>query len=63
MDKNDFYLNILIGIISGLIVLLGSFVAEPIDNVWLKIGVTVTLCFILFIVFVKIMEKNRKHKK
>lgn len=32
MNKNDFFLNILIGIVSGLIVLLGSFVGDTIKN-------------------------------
>jgi len=58
MNKDDFYLSILIGIISGLIVLLGQFVGESIKNVALKIGVAVTLPFILFIIFIKLFEKK-----
>ena len=63
MNKDDFYLNILIGIVSGLIVLLGSFVGETINNTGLKIGVTIVFPFILFIVLVKIMERKRIRKK
>jgi len=55
-------LSILIGIISGLIVLLGSFVGENIKNVGLKIGVTVAMCFILFVIFIKIIENKGKRK-
>jgi uncharacterized membrane protein YfcA len=62
MKKEDFYLSILIGIISGLIVLLGSFVGENIKNVGLKIGVTVAMCFILFVIFIKIIENKGKRK-
>jgi hypothetical protein len=60
MKKDDFYLSILIGIISGLIVLLGSFVGENIENVGLKIGVVIAMCFILFAIFIKIMENKGK---
>jgi len=63
MKKDDFYLSILIGIISGLIVLLGSFVGETIQNTELKIGVTIAFSFILFIIFVKVFEKRTKRKK
>ncbi len=63
MDKNDFYMSILIGIVSGIIVLLGQFVGETIPNLWLKLGVTITFPFILFIIFVKVMDKKLKHKK
>jgi hypothetical protein len=62
MKKDDFYLSILIGIISGLIVLLGSFVGETIQNLGLKIGVTIAFPFILFAIFVKVFESRTKKK-
>jgi len=62
MEKDDFYLSILIGILSGLIVLLGSFVGETIQNTGLKIGVTIAFPFILFMIFVKIFERRTKKK-
>jgi len=62
MEKDDFYLNILIGIIAGLIVLLGSFVGETISNQSLKIGVTIAMPFLLFAIFVKILERKSKKK-
>ena len=46
MNKDDFYLSILIGVISGLIVLFGQFVGETIQNTALKIGVTIMFTFI-----------------
>ena len=55
MKRDDFYLNIFIGIVSGLIVLLGSFVGETINNIGLKIGVTIAIPFILFSIFLKVL--------
>ena len=63
MKNNNFYLSILIGIISGLIVLLGSFVGETIQNTGLKIGITIAFPFILFMIFVKVFENRTKKKK
>jgi len=62
MEKDDFYLSILVGIISGLIVLLGSFVGETIQNTGLKIGVTIAFPFILFMIFAKVLESRKKKK-
>ena len=63
MEKDYFYLSILIGMISGLIVLLGSFVGETIQNTGLKIGVTIAFSFILFIIFVKVFERITRKTK
>jgi hypothetical protein len=62
MERDDFYLNILIGIIAGLIVLLGSFVGETINNTGLKIGVSSAMPFLLFAIFVKVLERKFKKK-
>lgn len=63
MDKDDFYLGVLIGIISGLIVLLGQFVGETFQNIGLKIGVTIAFSFILFMIFIKVIENKTKKKR
>jgi len=62
MERDDFYLNILIGVIAGLIVLLGSFVGETIENTGLKIGVTIAMPLLLFAIFVKVLERKFKKK-
>ena len=62
MNKDDFYLSILIGIISGLIVLLGQFIGENIPNAGLRIGVTITIPFALFMIFVKLLKNKMKKK-
>ena len=62
MNKDDFYLSILIGIISGLIVLLGQFVGET-KNIGLRIGVTIAFTFVLFMIFVKLLENKMIKKK
>ena len=63
MEEDDFCLSILIGIISGLIVLFGSFIAENIQETWLKFAVTITSVFVLFMIFIKIFQKNLKKNK
>lgn len=63
MNSDDFYLSILIGITSGLIVLLGQFIGESISNIPLKIAVTIATPFILFMIFVKILERQLKNKR
>lgn len=63
MEKDDFYLSILIGIISGLIVLLGQSISINIKNTSLKLGLMIITPFILFVIFIKIFEWRMKNKK
>jgi uncharacterized membrane protein YfcA len=63
MDEDDFYLSILIGIVSGLIVLFGSFIAEGIQTKWLKFSGIIVSVFVLYLIFVKILQKRISKKR
>ena len=66
MKINDFYLSLLIGIISGLIVSISNLVATcdlqkcTIQSFSIQIGILIFLSFILFIVFVKTFRYQKK---
>ncbi|HJX50505.1 MAG TPA: hypothetical protein VJ438_03515 [Candidatus Nanoarchaeia archaeon] len=63
MNEDDFYLSVLIGIVSGLIVLFGSFIAEGIQTKWLKFSVIIVSVFVLYMIFVKILQKRISKKR
>jgi hypothetical protein len=64
MEEGDFYLSILIGIIAALIVYMSNFITETIINRWISFGLTITIPFLLFIIFYKYMEfAKKRHKK
>ena len=51
MEKKDIVLTFILGVISGLIVLLGSFYGEMISDIKTRLIVTISLIFIFSAVF------------
>lgn len=63
MDRDGFYLSILTGIISGLVVLMSSFIGELTDKIWLKFAIVISTPFLLFAILIKLLDKQFKDKK
>ncbi|MDO8460515.1 MAG: hypothetical protein Q7S74_05365 [Nanoarchaeota archaeon] len=69
MEQDDFGMNILIGIISGLIVALAVIVSDCIDKgcnpqtTALKIGILIAISIILFIIFIKTFNHLMKKQE
>jgi uncharacterized membrane protein YoaK (UPF0700 family) len=63
MNEDDFFLSILIGIVSGLIVLFGSLIAEGIEQKWLKFSVIIISAFVFYIIFVKVLQRKIRRKR